>query len=170
MVYVGLTGDAYWVSAKRAGELVAGGAGGQGAGGGGAVGAKYKKRFKTERASHLHSPPDEPLTSRPRTAPLTLLTIAPLTLTFPAALAAYLFVAHTLGAPGGAALEAALLAGGVTALVGLFCVGLVRDTCVCFLFSLLLGRCASRACGGGGARVRGVRGARGWVCVGICVC
>ena len=115
------------------------------------------------RARALRLPPR-------RTAPLTLLTIAPLTLTFPAALAAYLFVAHTLGAPGGAALEAALLAGGVTALVGLFCVGLVRDTCVCFLFSLLLGRCASRARGGGGARVRGVRGARGWVCVGICVC
>lgn len=56
-----------------------------------------------------------------------MLTIAPLTLTFPFALATYLFVAHTLGAPG-QALWAALLAGGVTALVGLFSVGLVKDT------------------------------------------
>jgi hypothetical protein len=60
-------------------------------------------------------------------APLTLLTIAPLTLTFPFALTTYLFVAHTLGVPE-QALGAAMLAGGVTALVGLFCVGLVKDT------------------------------------------
>ena len=60
-------------------------------------------------------------------APLTLLTIAPLTLTFPFALGTYLFVAHTLGAPH-EALGAAVLAGGVTALVGMFCVGLVDDT------------------------------------------
>jgi hypothetical protein len=60
-------------------------------------------------------------------APLTLLTFAPLTLMFPFALTTYLFVAHTLGAPD-QALGAALLAGGVTALVGLFCVGLVKDT------------------------------------------
>jgi hypothetical protein len=60
---------------------------------------------------------------------LTLLTIAPLTLTFPFALGTYLFVAHTLGAPN-EALGAAVLAGGVTALVGMFCVGLVDDTCV----------------------------------------
>ncbi|KAF8958026.1 plasma-membrane choline transporter-domain-containing protein [Flammula alnicola] len=59
--------------------------------------------------------------------PLALLTISPLTLTFPFALMTYLFVAHTLGAPN-EALGAALLAGGVTALVGLFCVGLVKDT------------------------------------------
>ena len=60
-------------------------------------------------------------------APLTMLTVAPLTLTFPFALAIYLFVAHTLGAPN-EALSASLLAGVVTALVGLFCVGLVKDT------------------------------------------
>lgn len=36
-------------------------------------------------------------------------------------------MAHTLGAPH-EALGAAVLAGGVTALVGLFCVGVVRDT------------------------------------------
>jgi hypothetical protein len=60
-------------------------------------------------------------------APLALLTISPLTLTFPFALLTYLFVAHTLGAPN-EALGAAVLAGAVTALVGLFCVGLVKDT------------------------------------------
>jgi hypothetical protein len=50
-------------------------------------------------------------------------------MTLPFALTAYLFVAHTLGAPD-QALEAALLAATVTALVGLFCVGLVADTYV----------------------------------------
>jgi hypothetical protein len=60
-------------------------------------------------------------------APLALLTIAPLTMTLPFALTTYLFVAHTLNAPE-QALGAALLAGGVTSLVGLFCVGLVKDT------------------------------------------
>ncbi|KAG6842725.1 hypothetical protein H0H93_003662, partial [Arthromyces matolae] len=45
---------------------------------------------------------------------LMLLTIAPLTLTFPFTLTTYLFVAHTLNAPD-QALNAALLAGGVTA-------------------------------------------------------
>jgi len=57
------------------------------------------------------------------------LKIAPLSLTLPFSLITYLFVAHTLGAPY-QALEAALLAGTVTALVGLFCVGLVSDTYV----------------------------------------
>ena len=56
-----------------------------------------------------------------------LLTISPLTLSFPFALTTYLFVAHTLNAPQ-QALGAAVLAGGVTAIVGLFCVGLVKDT------------------------------------------
>ena len=65
---------------------------------------------------------DGPLLS----APLALLTISPLTLSFPFALLTYLFVAHTIGAPN-EAFGAGLLAGGVTALVGLFCVGLVRD-------------------------------------------
>jgi len=60
-------------------------------------------------------------------APLAMLTIAPLTMTLPFALMTYLFVAHTLSAPE-QALGAALLAGGVSALVGLFCVGLVKDT------------------------------------------
>lgn len=66
-------------------------------------------------------------------ASLAILTITPLTLTLPFALGAYLFVAHTLGAPGYAAIGA-LLAGGVTALVGKFCVGLVEDTYVAFQF------------------------------------
>jgi len=99
LVYTGLTGDPFLPSARRAQALTA------------AVNtsvAKYKKRFKTE-------------------PPLTMLTYAPLTLTFPFALTTYLFVAHTLGAPAHA-LWASLLAGGVTALVGLFCVGLVKDT------------------------------------------
>ncbi|EAU88963.2 hypothetical protein CC1G_10091 [Coprinopsis cinerea okayama7 len=48
-------------------------------------------------------------------------------LTFPFALSTYLFVAHTLGAPN-EALGAAVLAAGTTGLVGLFCVGLVKDT------------------------------------------
>lgn len=60
---------------------------------------------------------------------MTLLTVAPLTLTFPFALLTYLFVAHTLNAPD-SALAASLLAGLVTALVGMFCIGLVKDTYV----------------------------------------
>ncbi|KAF9782035.1 hypothetical protein BJ322DRAFT_1110919 [Thelephora terrestris] len=59
--------------------------------------------------------------------PFTMLAYAPLTLTLQFALTAYLFVAHTLGTPQ-RALWAAILGGGVTALVGLFCVGLVDDT------------------------------------------
>src|SRR5271154_4262512 len=59
--------------------------------------------------------------------------LAPLTLTFPFALMTYLFVTHTLGAPE-QALGASVLAGAVTALVGLFCVGLVKDTLVSLFF------------------------------------
>lgn len=100
LVYVGLTGDPFMPSARRGRALT-------GAIEGSSL-AKYKRRFKTE-------------------PPLMLLTVAPLTLTFPFALTTYLFVAHTLGAPD-QALAAAVLGGAVTALVGLFCVGLVRDT------------------------------------------
>ncbi|KAI0293553.1 plasma-membrane choline transporter-domain-containing protein [Russula brevipes] len=99
LVYVGLTGEGFWVSARRARALVAGAESGTG---------RFRKNFKSE-------------------PPLTLLRVAPLTLTLPFALTAYLFVAHTLGAPD-QALAAALLSGTVTALVGLFCVGLVSDT------------------------------------------
>lgn len=93
-----------------------------------------------------------------KTAPLTLLTIAPLTLTFPFALSTYLFVAHTLSAPQ-QALGASVLAGGVTALVGLFCVGLVRDVAdtlwVCY--------CIDRESGAVGVGGTGERGERGRV-------
>jgi hypothetical protein len=47
----------------------------------------------------------------------------------PFTLKAHLFVAHTLEAPD-QALEAALLAGNITAPVGLFCVGLVSGVYV----------------------------------------
>ncbi|KAK0211275.1 plasma-membrane choline transporter-domain-containing protein [Desarmillaria ectypa] len=93
LVYVGITGDPFMPSARRARAL---------------TNKAGKRGFSAE-------------------PPLTLLTVAPLTLTFPFALSTYLFVAHTLNAPD-QALGAALLAGGVTALVGLFCVGLVKDT------------------------------------------
>ncbi|KAG1794850.1 plasma-membrane choline transporter-domain-containing protein [Suillus plorans] len=99
LVYTGLTGDPFFVSARRARALTA------------TVettsAGRYRKKFKTE-------------------PPLRMLTYAPLTLTFPFALVTYLFGAHTLGAPD-YALGASLLAGGVTALVGLFCIGLVKD-------------------------------------------
>ncbi|OBZ65717.1 hypothetical protein A0H81_14255 [Grifola frondosa] len=95
LVYTGLTGDAFFPSARRARALTG-------------AAQSYRRRFKTE-------------------PPLMLLTVAPLTLTFPFALLTYLFVAHTLDAPH-EALSASLLAGGVTALVGLFCIGLVKDT------------------------------------------
>ncbi|TCD70269.1 hypothetical protein EIP91_004170 [Steccherinum ochraceum] len=100
LIYTGLTGDAFMASARRSRALT------------GAVQnaslARYRRKFKTE-------------------PPLTMLTVAPLTLTFPFSLTTYLFVAHTLNAPD-QALGASVLAGGVTALVGLFCVGLVKDT------------------------------------------
>lgn len=100
LVYVGLTGDPFFPSARRARALTV------------AVEisstGRYRRKFKTEPQ-------------------LTMLTYAPLTMTFPFALLTYLFVAHTLDAPD-SALGAAMLAGGVTALVGLYCVGLVKDT------------------------------------------
>ncbi|EPQ57844.1 hypothetical protein GLOTRDRAFT_136694 [Gloeophyllum trabeum ATCC 11539] len=85
---------------------------------------RYRRRFKSE-------------------PPSTLLTVAPLTLTFPFALTTYLFVAHTLNAPD-SALGAALMGGGVTALVGVSCVGLVRDTAdavyMCYCIDKSLGQ------------------------------
>ena len=148
LVYGGLTGAGFWESAVRGRELVSGIEGPNVAGeedeqeeeqeerGRGRRGGRRsnrsatvvrKKKFGMERmcfyicwfycllmifVAYL--------------APLALLTISPLTLSFPFALLTYLFVAHTIGAPN-EAFGAALLAGGVTALVGLFCVGLVRD-------------------------------------------
>jgi hypothetical protein len=118
LVYTGLTGDAFFPSARRARALTA------------AVESSpegtYMRKFKSERQSRLVQTNLFRSNVLP-TAPLTLLTVAPLTLSFPFALATYLFVAHTLGAPE-QALGAAVLAGGVTALVGLFCVGLIKDT------------------------------------------
>ncbi|KAF8550443.1 hypothetical protein OG21DRAFT_1499790 [Imleria badia] len=99
LVYTGLTGDPFLPSARRARALTAAVESAE-------VG-RFRRKFKTEPQ-------------------LTMLTYTPLTLTFPFALMTYLFVAHTLGAPD-SALGAAVLAGGVTALVGLFCVGLVED-------------------------------------------
>ena len=100
LAYSGLTGDPFFPSARRSRALT--GAAEE------STLARYRRKFKTE-------------------PPLTMLTVAPLTLTFPFALTTYLFVAHTLDAPN-EALGAAVLAGGVTALVGLFSVGLVQDT------------------------------------------
>ncbi|KAG6331585.1 hypothetical protein ID866_7505 [Astraeus odoratus] len=100
LVYTGLTGDPFFPSARRARALTV-------AVETSSVG-RFRRKFKSEPQ-------------------LTMLTYAPLTLTFPFALLTYLFVAHTLGAPN-SALGASVLAGGVTALVGLYCVGLVKDT------------------------------------------
>ncbi|KAF5323828.1 hypothetical protein D9611_008294 [Ephemerocybe angulata] len=101
LVYTGITGDSFMGSARRARALTS------------AVENNIRSR---ERGRGISKEP-----------PLTLLTISPLTLTFPFALITYIFVAHTLNSPN-EALGAAVLAGGVTALVGLFCVGLVKDT------------------------------------------
>ncbi|KIL67089.1 hypothetical protein M378DRAFT_74370 [Amanita muscaria Koide BX008] len=98
LVYTGITGDPFMPSARRARALT------------NSVESKIGRQGRRKISS-------EP--------PLALLTIAPLSMTFPFALMTYLFVAHTLNAPD-QALGAALLAGGVTSLVGLFCV-VVRD-------------------------------------------
>ena len=116
LVYLGLTGDPFFPSARRAAALTAAVNGSV---------AKYRRKFKNDRMSRA---PSILITSDVHfTAPFTMLTYAPLTLTLPFALTTYLFVAHTLGAPQ-YALLAAILGGGVTALVGMFCVGLVDDT------------------------------------------
>lgn len=142
LVYGGLTGAGFWESAVRGRELV-GGVEGLTVGGDedeqevepeqGRRGRRNnrsapivrKRTFGTERMFStllFWCLSDGPSLA----APLALLTISPLTLSFPFALLTYLFVAHTIGAPN-EAFGAGLLAGGVTALVGLFCVGLVRD-------------------------------------------
>ena len=116
LVYLGLTGDPFFPSARRAAALTA------------AVNAsvaKYRRKFKNDRMSS--APSSFVASDMHFAAPFTMLTYAPLTLTLPFALTTYLFVAHTLGAPQ-YALLAAILGGGVTALVGMFCVGLVDDT------------------------------------------
>lgn len=135
LIYAGLTGEPFWASVARAGVLIDKGrevsvsaeADGNPGRGRGRV-LKKKKAFSSESKSVvfffvvLYE-----IQVFFFLDPLTLLTISPLTLTFPFALTTYLFVAHTLGAPN-LALGAAVIAGTVTALVGLFCVGLVKDT------------------------------------------
>jgi Plasma-membrane choline transporter len=119
LVYSGLTGDPFMGSARRARALTV------------AAETRVGKRrgFNAERGFCLSGWEVVLIYIFLffSSAPLTLLTVAPLTMTFPFALTTYLFVAHTLGVPE-QALGAAILAGGVTALVGLFCVGLVKDT------------------------------------------
>lgn len=117
LVYSGLTGDPFMPSARRAKALTA------------TVETSVeqgRRKVRSER-QYFSFVLLRNFTDSPAIAPLTLLTVAPLTLSFPFSLLTYLFVAHTLGAPG-QALGASVLAGGVTALVGLFCVGLVKDT------------------------------------------
>lgn len=116
LAYLGLTGDPFFPSARRAAALTA------------AVNAsvaKYRRKFKHDRTFGILN--IILVADVCPAAPFTMLAYAPLTLTLPFALTTYLFVAHTLGAPQHA-LSAAILGGGVTALVGLFCVGLVDDT------------------------------------------
>ena len=116
LAYLGLAGDPFFPSARRASALTAAVNGSV---------AKHRRKFKNDRTSGIQSTFTVSDVYPP--APFTMLTYAPLTLTLPFALTTYLFVAHTLGAPQHA-LSAAILGGGVTALVGLFCVGLVDDT------------------------------------------
>ncbi|PPQ89444.1 hypothetical protein CVT25_012823 [Psilocybe cyanescens] len=124
LVYVGLTGVGFWEGAGRGRGLVGSGrervVADEGMGNGNGQ-RRRQGRAEGERQAQIVK---KRFGAEP---PLALLTISPLTLTFPFALLTYLFVAHTLGAPH-EALGAALLAGGVTAIVGLFCVGVVRDT------------------------------------------
>ncbi|KAF9053107.1 hypothetical protein BJ165DRAFT_838165 [Panaeolus papilionaceus] len=126
LIYVGLTGAGFWEGATRGVALVSV-----------AGGTQWGIEEEEEEEESQDNRGRRTRNNRPRNArlqrkkfgmepPLAMLTISPLTLTFPFALITYLFVAHTLGAPKDA-LGAALLAAGVTALVGLFCVGLVKD-------------------------------------------
>ena len=131
LVYTGLTGAGFWESAKR-GRVLVNGIEVEGPivktepARGERRNVTRKRRFSSERM-FLFVHFNLRYANYDCAAPLALLTISPLTLTFPFALMTYLFVAHTLGAPN-EALGAAVLAGAVTALVGLFCVGLVKDT------------------------------------------
>ncbi|KAF9476519.1 hypothetical protein BDN70DRAFT_166612 [Pholiota conissans] len=128
LVYCGMVGVGFWEGAGRAGVLVGGKAwaereqreaateGGNG-GQGGRTGRGGRRGRGTVEARKLDFGTEPSLD---------LLTISPLTLTLPFSLLTYLFVAHTLGSPH-EALGVALLAGAMTAVVGVFCVGVVRD-------------------------------------------
>jgi lipoprotein signal peptidase len=114
LVYAGLSGDGFWRSRGRISALSV---------------AEFQARGTSQRFFRPQATSFTPI-------PLSMLTIFPLTLTFPAALLTYLFVAHTLSSPN-EALGAAILAGGVTALVARFCEGVVSDAAdtlwVCYL-------------------------------------
>ena len=132
LVYCGLTGVGFWEGAGRAGALISGRevpepqvpAQTQGRRGRGRI-VQRTPDFGAEREFVAFFVSETALMGH-IAASLALLTIAPLTLTLPAALLTYLFVAHTLRAPA-EALGAALLAAGTTGMVGVFCVGVVRD-------------------------------------------
>ncbi|KAH9484484.1 hypothetical protein JR316_0003966 [Psilocybe cubensis] len=125
LVYVGLTGVSFWEGARRGGSLVGSGRERDVAEPEQPQGRRQGRRQGRAEQTQAQTPvAKKRFGAEP---PLALLTISPLTLTFPFALLTYLFVAHTLNAPN-EALGAALLAGGTTAIVGLFCVGVVRDT------------------------------------------
>lgn len=138
LVYCGMTGTGFWEGAGRSGALVSGkevpeervdgedGEHPQGRGRSRRAGRRAGVDFGSERTLCFFVYFAHIITNHFGLASLVLLTIAPLTLTLPFALLTYLFVAHTLGAPH-EALGAALLAAGTTGMVGVFCVGLVRD-------------------------------------------
>jgi hypothetical protein len=109
LIYTGLSGDSFWEATRRAGGLIS-----------------QRRKSKKDNEGILSLILAYPY-SFTCLAPLKLLTIAPLTLCLPFSILTYLFVAHTLNAPSDA-LGAAMLAGGITALVGVFCLAVVRDT------------------------------------------
>ncbi|KAL1743701.1 hypothetical protein HDZ31DRAFT_40347 [Schizophyllum fasciatum] len=114
LVYAGLTGEPFWKAAGRSAAL----AGPVGSTSGPSGGQPLQERgWGWARRQRRNGFGD---------APLALLTLAPLTLCLPFALGAYIFTAHTLGAPN-EAFGAAILVGSVAGLVGRFCIGVVID-------------------------------------------
>ncbi|KAL1714376.1 hypothetical protein EV715DRAFT_209679 [Schizophyllum commune] len=114
LVYAGLTGEPFWKAAGRSAAL----AGPVGSTTGPSGGQPLQERgWGWARRQRRNGFGD---------APLALLTLAPLTLCLPFALGAYMFTAHTLGAPN-EAFGAAILVGSVAGLVGRFSIGVVVD-------------------------------------------
>ncbi|KAF9072708.1 hypothetical protein BDP27DRAFT_1319844 [Rhodocollybia butyracea] len=112
LIYVGLTGKSFMESLNALKGMSA-----------------RKKRASNGREEEL----DLLIGSDPETEslyaellPITLLLLTPLSLSLPSALLTYLFVARTLGVVELAPISA-LLAAVTTSLVGIFCVGLVKD-------------------------------------------
>ncbi|TRM59229.1 hypothetical protein BD626DRAFT_508658 [Schizophyllum amplum] len=137
LVYAGLTGEAFWKAAGRSAALVDAARDSTDAPEATPADAGVGRHGLPTGATHRGAPAgvrrDRMFGWARRTrrggfgdAPLSLLTLAPLTLCLPFALGAYLFTAHTLGAPN-EALGAAVLVGSVAGLVGRFCVGVVVD-------------------------------------------